>query len=59
MLSQISTPHFGLNFLSIAKEYCNETNTKNKLEQAIKIIIFSATGDLIQKQIVSQTLGTP
>ena len=42
MLSQISTPHFGLNFLSIAKEYCNETNTKNKLEQAIKIIIFSA-----------------
>ncbi|MDD2656954.1 MAG: hypothetical protein PHQ18_05330 [Patescibacteria group bacterium] len=42
MMSLISTPHFGLNFLSIAKEYCNNTNTKNRLEQSIKIIIFSA-----------------
>ena len=28
-------------------------------EVLFKIIIFSATGDLIQKQIVSQTIGTP
>ncbi len=28
-------------------------------EVLFKIVIFSATGDLVQKQIVSQTLGTP
>lgn len=38
---EIGTPNFGFDFLRIAKEYYCQKNNKNKLDQAIKIVIFS------------------
>lgn len=35
--------NLGFNFLSISKDYVEKTNEKARFEQAIKIIIFSAT----------------
>jgi len=40
---EISTPNFGLQFLQISKEYAKQTKVKNKLKQAVKIIIFTAS----------------
>ncbi|MGD2090656.1 MAG: hypothetical protein PVH61_31070 [Candidatus Aminicenantes bacterium] len=39
----VTIPNYGFNFLSIANEYSKETNSKNKLDQSVKIIIFSVT----------------
>lgn len=39
----VSIPNLSFNFLIIAKKYAIEINSKNKLNQAIKIIIFSVT----------------
>jgi len=40
---EVSTPNFGLQFIQIAKEYVKQTKVKNKLNQAVKIIIFTAS----------------
>lgn len=42
---EIDTRNFGLEFLRIAKEYCLQKNIGNKLDQAIKIIIFSVAAN--------------
>ena len=51
MLTEVTTPHYGFNFLEIAKEYAEQKSPKKKIDLVVKILIFSvAAAEVIANQ---------